>query len=259
LDEGRTIREVARDLDVWESSLGNWVRQAEVDLRNEPSKPTGEQIRQAKLPPGRYEVDLVTTSATGEELVRVPLSVQVLEEGFEIVVTPASLDFGVVPGGDSARQNNQILNSKNRNVTVTPEVPAGFRLLDPTPLELRSASARTRTVIFEPTRGGDYDEVLRFSITGADRTFDVQLLGQTQQQSSSLLVDIDSGGTHTCMLRQNGRILCFGEGTLGQLGSGDRFSQMEPVEVLLTEPADQISLGERFSCARRQTDRSVAC
>ena len=39
LDEGRTIREVARDLDVWESSLGNWVRQAEVDLRNEPEGP----------------------------------------------------------------------------------------------------------------------------------------------------------------------------------------------------------------------------
>jgi len=36
LDEGRTIREVANDLDLWESSLGNWVRQAEVDRRKEP-------------------------------------------------------------------------------------------------------------------------------------------------------------------------------------------------------------------------------
>ena len=36
LDESRTIREVANDLDLWESSLGNWVRQAEVDRRKEP-------------------------------------------------------------------------------------------------------------------------------------------------------------------------------------------------------------------------------
>ena len=37
IEEGKTVREVARDLDLVQSALGNWVRQARVDRGSGPS------------------------------------------------------------------------------------------------------------------------------------------------------------------------------------------------------------------------------
>lgn len=49
LDEGRTIADVARSLDIGESNLGNWVRQERIDRGEREGLTSDERIELAEL------------------------------------------------------------------------------------------------------------------------------------------------------------------------------------------------------------------
>ena len=80
------------------------------------------------------------------------------------------------------------------------------------------------------------------------------------------IAQISAGGKHTCALKNNSRVLCWGSGSSGQLGNGlTLFKGTTPVEVL--EPIgaggrlkniSQISLGGKHTCALKNDGR-VLC
>jgi alpha-tubulin suppressor-like RCC1 family protein len=73
---------------------------------------------------------------------------------------------------------------------------------------------------------------------------------------------IAAGGSHTCALLVNGRVLCWGGGPGGQLGNGATTTASLPVPVLTANGVltgvSQISTSAHHTCARR-TDRTVRC
>ncbi len=63
---------------------------------------------------------------------------------------------------------------------------------------------------------------------------------------------IAAGYRHSCSLGNDGKVRCWGGGSLGQLGTGSYpASQPVPSEVLLGAPATDIRAGYEFTCALR--------
>ncbi len=70
--------------------------------------------------------------------------------------------------------------------------------------------------------------------------------------------NVSSGDKHTCMMRAEGRITCFGRNKTGQLGDGTTTDSVMGVDAVgITDPA-QIVTGRYHSCAR-QADGRVFC
>ncbi|MBC7171739.1 MAG: hypothetical protein H5U40_04900, partial [Polyangiaceae bacterium] len=69
---------------------------------------------------------------------------------------------------------------------------------------------------------------------------------------------IDAGGWHTCALRRNGAVRCWGHGGSGRLGDGYEENRIEPVAVVGLDDATAIAAGNEHSCALRATGE-VAC
>ncbi|MFO0624428.1 MAG: MopE-related protein [Polyangiales bacterium] len=70
-------------------------------------------------------------------------------------------------------------------------------------------------------------------------------------------VQLVSGGSHTCALRRNGRVMCFGSNGFGQLGDGTNTDRVMPVEVRGLDDAEAVFAGTEYTCARRQTGAIV--
>jgi alpha-tubulin suppressor-like RCC1 family protein len=70
---------------------------------------------------------------------------------------------------------------------------------------------------------------------------------------------VSAGTAHTCAVKQDGRLFCWGLGTSGQLGNYDNESSPVPVQEA-TEATDwgQVSAGQRHSCAVKQ-DGQLLC
>jgi alpha-tubulin suppressor-like RCC1 family protein len=72
-------------------------------------------------------------------------------------------------------------------------------------------------------------------------------------------VAIDAGAQHTCALRSDGRVSCWGSNeflALGRLGTGN-FPQPEPVAGL--SGVSQLDVGRDHACVIRQEDLAVLC
>jgi alpha-tubulin suppressor-like RCC1 family protein len=69
---------------------------------------------------------------------------------------------------------------------------------------------------------------------------------RSARQSATLV----AGGFHACMLREDGRVSCWGLGDFGQLGDGTTRDRTRPVEVVDLDDVVQVSLGLEHSCAR---------
>jgi alpha-tubulin suppressor-like RCC1 family protein len=72
-----------------------------------------------------------------------------------------------------------------------------------------------------------------------------------------------AGGSHSCALRSDGIVTCWGHNLYGQLGNGAsattlKTPQPRPVVVTKLTDAAEVRLGEQSSCARRTTGQ-VAC
>lgn len=71
-------------------------------------------------------------------------------------------------------------------------------------------------------------------------------------------VQISSKENHTCAVRKNGQIACWGENWSGQLGSGDREEHDAPVAVQFISDAVAVATGNDHTCALRRTGE-IAC
>ncbi|MEZ5383821.1 MAG: S-layer homology domain-containing protein [Microthrixaceae bacterium] len=69
---------------------------------------------------------------------------------------------------------------------------------------------------------------------------------------------VAAGGDHSCAIRQDRTVACWGSNGDGQLGNGTTTSRSSPTPVEGLSGATAISGGEGHSCAIRQ-DRTVAC
>lgn len=69
---------------------------------------------------------------------------------------------------------------------------------------------------------------------------------------------IEAGEGHTCGVETNGTVSCWGLGARGQLGLGDRRSQLRPVPVDVPERAAYVSAGGGHTCAIGQS-RNLYC
>ena len=72
------------------------------------------------------------------------------------------------------------------------------------------------------------------------------------------IVELASQSQHTCARRKSGSVLCWGNGSHGQLGHGARASSSRLVKVEGLHDAVELAVGSNFSCARRKAG-SVAC
>jgi len=82
------------------------------------------------------------------------------------------------------------------------------------------------------------------NVTGAHKTHPVDV------QSITDAVAVSTGGDHTCALRSDGSVWCWGSGQYGVLGNGS-FSNgsSTPVEVNKLEGAVDVSAGDAHTCA----------
>lgn len=69
---------------------------------------------------------------------------------------------------------------------------------------------------------------------------------------------ISAGGNHTCALRRDGSVACWGLNRSGRLGDGTEDNRNTPVAVKGLAGAVSVSAGSDQTCALRQ-DGSVAC
>ncbi len=67
-----------------------------------------------------------------------------------------------------------------------------------------------------------------------------------------------AGRNHTCAIRIDRRVVCWGSNLGGQLGDGTTTPRPSPVLVSTLTNASALALGERHTCALR-TDRTVWC
>ena len=65
-------------------------------------------------------------------------------------------------------------------------------------------------------------------------------------------IDVASGGSHSCAIRKNGTVACWGVNTFGQLGDGTTTRSSTPVPVGNVAGAIAIAAGTSFTCALLQ-------
>lgn len=78
--------------------------------------------------------------------------------------------------------------------------------------------------------------------------------------SSTAFIDVVVGDNHTCALRANGTVMCWGLNTEGQLGINDPLTRysLYPVEVPGLTDATAIAAGSNITCVIKR-DQSMAC
>ena len=102
--------------------------------------------------------------------------------------------------------------------------------------------------------------------SGADKAYPVSVL-EAADGATPLgdIVQISAGGGHTCALTFRGSVVCWGEGSSGELGDGSFLSKNTPVAVINSEDSTeplmnvvQISSGDAHTCALTSR-REVVC
>ena len=71
-------------------------------------------------------------------------------------------------------------------------------------------------------------------------------------------MSVSLGGSHSCALLDDGKVMCWGKNKYGQLGDGSDTDRSSPVEVSGLTNAQSIALGGGHSCALL-TDGKVMC
>lgn len=73
------------------------------------------------------------------------------------------------------------------------------------------------------------------------------------------VVELSLGSRHVCALADDATLYCWGDNALGQLGTGDRVGQSEPVEITgVTGTVAQLAAGGSHTCVRLD-DGTVSC
>ena len=66
-------------------------------------------------------------------------------------------------------------------------------------------------------------------------------------------VQVTAGWSHTCALLRSGSVLCWGDNSFGQLGTGDGVEHDVPAPVATLPPATQLAAPQYGTCARLAT------
>ncbi len=75
----------------------------------------------------------------------------------------------------------------------------------------------------------------------------------------AVALQVSAGTGHTCALLEGGLVTCWGNGSLGQLGYGNKTDRSRPLDaVLIGAPALQVTAGLGFTCALLEQGR-VRC
>lgn len=85
---------------------------------------------------------------------------------------------------------------------------------------------------------------------GLERPLELGLRGVVEV---SLSVGVFHSGSHHCALHTSGRVSCWGDNRLGQLGDGTRISRDVPMEVPGLDDVVDIVVGGAHACARRRS------
>ena len=73
-------------------------------------------------------------------------------------------------------------------------------------------------------------------------------------------IGVTAGGNHTCIVRKNGKIWCWGENTVGQLVINDLTPLVSlPVRAATFEEMKEVRAGLAHTCARGADDERVWC
>jgi alpha-tubulin suppressor-like RCC1 family protein len=83
-------------------------------------------------------------------------------------------------------------------------------------------------------------------------------VGPSETKLSATPVAIAAGQGHSCVLRENGLVACWGANGKGQLGDGTTSERPTPVTVPGVVDAVELALGRSHSCALRKTG-AVVC
>ena len=102
--------------------------------------------------------------------------------------------------------------------------------------------------------------------TAANRNYPVGVIaGQGSSDLLSGIVLISSGGQHTCALKSDSTVSCWGSGTYGRLGDGISDDRNYPVGVIAGQGSSdllsgivQVSSGQSHTCALK-SDGTVSC
>jgi alpha-tubulin suppressor-like RCC1 family protein len=71
------------------------------------------------------------------------------------------------------------------------------------------------------------------------------------------VADLAAGDLHSCAVRSNGQVWCWGRNTSGQLGDASQVRRQVPVQVSGLNAAVQVSAGTQHTCARRDNGQAV--
>ena len=69
------------------------------------------------------------------------------------------------------------------------------------------------------------------------------------------VINVDEGEEHTCAIRRNGDLYCWGGNSYGMVGNGNTTTQNLPVHIITNEKFRKVSLGDYHSCAITRDDR----
>lgn len=75
-------------------------------------------------------------------------------------------------------------------------------------------------------------------------------------ESESLYSEVSTGEEHSCGITTEGKIHCWGQGSYGQLGSGNQGSNL-PIPIDYPQEFRHLSLGAHHSCARTMANDLV--
>ena len=89
--------------------------------------------------------------------------------------------------------------------------------------------------------------------TGAWQLAPVTVTGLTNATS------ISTSGSHTCALRSDGTVVCWGSGNMGELGNGTLADSPTPVTVTGLTTATSVTAGSSIGTCATRADGSVAC
>jgi len=91
--------------------------------------------------------------------------------------------------------------------------------------------------------GGNSSGQLGNTNAGVGVSSPVEVTGLTE------VVEVATGSTHTCAVRTDGTVRCWGSGELGELGNSATNDSTAPVTVSGLTDASHVSAGSEFSCA----------
>ena len=221
--------------------------------------------------PNLYGATLtITTNAAGDTPHSVPLTETA--SGAILAFSAPSLTFGNQPlFVPSAPQNIDVVNSGNASASVT-LTPSTGAFGAPSAATVNAASSLTRGITFAPLNfSAQAAATLTVATTDtlcaplpAGVTLSGNGIGQALQISvgetngRNRFGGTSAGRATTCAVIQTGRVACWGDNSLGQLGTVGLGSSTIPVLVPGLTNVTQVSANDEFNCARL-SDGTVSC